>query len=172
MNKNIVISSIAKWPFTIVILRVLAAVALSLIIALIYFSPKNTDLEEQIKNTKQSLSVIDQQLKQRHTYIKTLKRHEALNEVSNQINAVNAINRNFLRTILDINNTKNRFVSIQSLENRSLSIKLHINDWNRFYAFAEAIEKMPITDRIIIHRKTNNSAELILQTSRFSGENQ
>ena len=165
------ISTIFKWPFAIVILRVLAAVALSLIIALIYFSPKITELEENISNIKQAIDIVDRELKQHQTYIKALKQHQSLKELNSQLNSVNAINRNLLQTILDIKKTDNSFTSLESLNHRSFSIKLQVNNWNHFYAFAENIEKMPITDSIRINRDIENM-ELILRTGRYSGSNQ
>jgi len=169
---NKFISLITKWPFAVVILRVLAAVALTFVIALIYFSPKSTELEDQIANVKQELHIVDKQLKQRQTHLKLLQRHQALNQAGQQINSVNTNNRDFLKTILDINKAGNVFISIKTLENQSLSIKSQIKNWNRFYAFTENIETMPTTDRITVKRESNNSAELIWVASRFSGEDQ
>ena len=154
------------------ILRVLAAVALSFVIALIYFSPKSAELEDQIANVKQELHIVDKQLKQRQTHLKLLQRHQALNQASQQINSVNTKNRDFLKTILDINKADNVFISIQTLENESLSIKSQIKNWNRFYAFTENIENMPITDQITVYKESENSAELIWVASHFSGEDQ
>jgi len=171
MNKNI-ISSITKWPFAVVILRVLAAVALSFVIALIYFSPKSAELEDQIASVKQEIHLVEQQLKQRHTHLKLLRRHQALNQASQQLDLVNTKNRGFLKTILDINKAGNVFISIKTLENQSLSIKSQIKNWNRFYAFTENIETMPITDQITVYKESDNSTELIWVASRFSGEDQ
>jgi len=172
MNKDTIVSLITKWPFAIVILRVLAAVALSFVIALIYFSPKDAEVENQITNIKQKLQVVDQQLKQRHTYIKLLQRHQVLNQTSQQLNSVNAKSRDSLKTILDINKTGNLFISIKTLENQSLSIKSQIKNWNSFYAISESIERMPLTDRVTINKESNNIAELIWVASRFPGGNQ
>jgi len=161
-----------KRPLVALLLPVLITTFVTILIWLVFYNPAIIANDKQIHQVRQELAVIDRRLAQRKEHTKSLDRYIALTQVSTQLNKQNASIRDLLANIIAVEKTGNSLVSIHSPNQHSLRVMIQTSNLKTLYSLSEAIEYMPIIDRITLLKNPDNNKQVILTvyTKKSSGD--